>query len=54
MLYINKKLRLPIKLEIKDDNNNNKIYIEYKEIKINSVNDSNIFAFITKEIIKEI
>lgn len=53
-LYINKKTSLPTKLEIKDDNNQNKIYIEYKEIKLNNIQENNIFAFITKDIKEEV
>ena len=54
ILYIKKSTKLPIKLEILDDNNNQRIYIEYKEIKINNIKDNNIFAFIIKEIKKEV
>lgn len=49
-LYINKKTSLPTKLEIKDDNNQNKIYIEYKEIKLNNIQQDNIFALLTEDI----
>ncbi len=34
-LYINKKTNLPTKIEILDNSNQSKIYIEYKEIKLN-------------------
>ena len=44
-LYINKRTSLPSKIEIKDTNNQNKIYIEYKEIKLNNIQENNIFAF---------
>ena len=44
-LYIDKKTNNPIKLEIIDNNNNSKIYIEYKEIKLNSIQENNIFAY---------
>ena len=37
-LYIDKQNALPIKLEIKDNNKNNKIYIKYNEIKLNKTN----------------
>lgn len=53
-LYINKKTSLPTKIEIKDNNNQNKIYIEYKEIKLNNIQENNIFAFITKDIKEEV
>lgn len=53
-LYINKKTSLPSKLQILDNNNQNKIYIEYKEIKLNNIQENNIFAFITKDIKKEV
>ena len=36
-LFIDKKTRLPTKLEIKDDNQNLKVYILYNEVKINSI-----------------
>ena len=53
-LYINKKTSLPSKIEIYDNNNNIKIYIEYKEIKLNNIQKDNIFAFETKDIRKEV
>ena len=34
MLYLNKKTKLPTKMEIKDDNKNTKVYILYNEITI--------------------
>lgn len=36
-IYIDKKTGLPKKLEIIDNNNKCKIYIEYKEIKLNNI-----------------
>ena len=54
MLYINKKTNLPSKIEILDNDNKCKVYIEYKEIKLNNIQENNIFAFITKDIIKEV
>lgn len=36
-LFIDKKTELPTKLEIKDDNQNLKVYILYNEVKINSI-----------------
>ena len=53
-LYISKKSSLPTKIEIIDNSNNNKIYIEYKEIKLNNIRENNIFAFTTKDIRKEV
>lgn len=53
-LCINKETKLPISLKINDNNNNTKIYIQYKEIKVNSIKDSNIFAFITEDIKREV
>ena len=53
-LYINKKTSFPSKIEIYDNNNNIKIYIEYKEIKLNHIQEDNIFAFETKDIRKEV
>lgn len=53
-LYINKKTSLPVKIEILDNNNNSKIYIEYKEIELNNIQEDNIFAFITKDIKEEV
>lgn len=54
VLYLNKKTSLPTKIEIVDNNNQNKIYIEYKEIKFNNIQENNIFAFETKDIRKEV
>ncbi len=54
MLYINKKTKLPTKLVIRDNSNKNEIYIEYKEIKLNSVQEKDIFAFKTKDIKSEV
>lgn len=53
-LYINKKTSLPIKIEVLDNSNQTKIYIEYKEIKLNNIQENNIFAFKTKDIRKEV
>lgn len=53
-LYISKETLLPSKIEIYDNNNNIKIYIEYKEIKLNNIQKDNIFAFETKDIRKEV
>ena len=53
-LYINKKISLPIKIEVLDNSNQTKIYIEYKEIKLNNIRENNIFAFTTKDIRKEV
>ena len=53
-LYINKKTSLPSKIEIIDNNNQNKIYIEYKEIKLNNIQENNIFAFNSESIKEEV
>ena len=53
-LYISKKISLPIKIEVLDNSNQTKIYIEYKEIKLNNIRENNIFAFKTKDIRKEV
>ena len=53
-LYINKKTSLPTKIEILDNSNQSKVYIEYKEIKLNNIRENNIFAFKTKDISKEV
>ena len=53
-LYINKKTNLPTKIEILDNSNQAKIYIEYKEIKINNIQQDNILAYITKDIKVEV
>jgi len=54
MLYINKKTSLPTKIEIFDNSNKSKVYIEYKEIKLNNIQENNIFAFNFKNIRKEV
>ena len=38
ILYINKKNGKPIKMEVKDDNKNTRIYIKYNEISLNQNN----------------
>ena len=53
-LYINKKTKLPTKIEILDNSNQSKIYIEYKEIKLNDIQQDNIFAYSTKDINLEV
>ena len=53
-LYFSKKTSLPIKIEVLDNSNQTKIYIEYKEIKLNNIRENNIFAFTTKDIRKEV
>ena len=53
-LYINKKTNLPTKIEILDNSNQAKIYIEYKEIKLNNIQQDNILAFVTKDIKVEV
>ena len=49
-LYINKKTLLPEKIEVLDNSNQIKIYIEYKEIKLNNIRENNIFALKTNDI----
>ena len=44
-LYISKKISLPIKIEVLDNSNQTKIYIEYKEIKLSNIQENNIIAF---------
>lgn len=44
-LYISKENAEPIKMEIKDTNQNTIIYIIYNEIKINKTADQKVFAF---------
>ena len=53
-LYINKKTNLPTKIEILDNSNKAKIYIEYKEIKLNNIQQDNILAYSTKDIKVEV
>ena len=38
ILYINKKNSKPVKMEVKDDNKNTRIYIKYNEISLNQNN----------------
>lgn len=45
VLYIDRSTVLPIKMEIKDDSKKTEVYILYNEVKINSLNKENIFAF---------
>lgn len=51
ILYINRKTVLPIKMEIKDNNKKNEVYILYNEVKINSLNKEEIIAFENDKII---
>ena len=44
ILYINRKTKLPIKMEILDNNKNRTIYILYREIKINATNKEEILS----------
>lgn len=53
-LYINKKTSLPTKIEVLDNSNNTKVYIQYKEIKLNNIKEKNIFAFKINSIKSEI
>lgn len=53
-LYISKENGNPIKMEIKDTNQNTIIYIIYNEIKINKVANEKIYAFKLFDTLKEI
>ena len=53
-LHINKKTALPTQIEVLDNSNQTKIYIEYKEIKLNTIQNNNIFAFKTEDIRKDV
>lgn len=53
-LYISKENGNPIKMEIKDTNQNTIIYIIYKEIKINKIANEKIYAFRLFDTSKEI
>ena len=53
-LYIDKKTNKPLRIEIIDNNNNCKVYIEYKEIKLNNIQENNIFAFKSESMKKEV
>ena len=44
-LYISKENGNPIKMEVKDTNQNTIIYIIYNEIKINKISNKNVYAF---------
>lgn len=51
LLYIDRKTVLPIRMEIKDNNKKNEIYILYNEVKINSLDKEEIIAFENDKII---
>lgn len=53
-LYVSKENGTPIKMEIKDTNQNTIIYIIYNEININKVANEKIYAFKLFDIPKEI
>lgn len=53
-LYISKETGSPIKMEIKDTNQNTIIYIIYNEIKINKTTNEKIYAFKLFDTLKEI
>ena len=53
-MSVNKKTHLPTKIEILDNSNQNKIYIKYKEIKLNNIQIDNILANLTKDIKLEV
>ena len=44
-LYVDRNSGNPIKMEVTDINKNITVYILYKEVKINSLNEKNILAF---------
>lgn len=44
-LYIDKKTALPVKMEIKDNTQNLKVYILYNKVEINTLQKENIIAF---------
>ncbi len=50
VLYINKEDALPTRMEIKDNNKNNIIYIKYNEIKLNKIKREEILAFKLKDL----
>lgn len=54
ILYVSKENGNPIKMEIKDTNQNTIIYIIYKEININKVANEKIYAFKLFDITQEI
>ena len=49
-LYIDRNANRITQLAIEDENNKTKIYITYKEIKINSLSSENILAFRTENV----
>lgn len=44
-LYVDRKTGNPIKMEIRDNNQNTIVYILYNEVKISNVNSENVLAF---------
>ena len=42
ILYVDKSTKLPIKMEVYDNNKNAKIYIKYNEIKLNNISRNQI------------
>lgn len=53
-LYVDRNTGNPIKMEITDNNKNTTVYILYKEVKINSLNEKNILAFNLYNVQKEV
>ena len=53
-LYVSKETGKPIRMEIKDTNQNVIIYIIYNEININKLENEKIYAFRLLDITKEI
>ena len=53
-LYVDRTTGNPIKMEVTDNNKNTTIYILYKEVKIDNLDENNILAFNLYNISKEI
>ena len=53
-LYIDKNTGNPVKLVVTDINQNITVYILYKEVKINSLNENNIIAFSLNSMQREV
>ena len=52
-LYVSKESKLPTKLELMDKNEKIKVYILYKEIKINNLSKEDVLAFYLEKINKK-
>ena len=53
-LYVDRNSGNPVKMEVTDINKNVTVYILYKEVKINSLNEKNILAFSLYNMSKEV